>query len=116
MTFAEELKNISDVINFEVNIATDCALIKDKMREAASLGIRSFQIDIIKLFPNCGLGRRDTVEDNYYTIVTAKNIPINNYKDKIVEYLTQQGFSVHSIDIAHIRNNYYCSCLITARW
>ena len=116
MTFAEELKNISDIVSFELNIANDCALIKDKMREAASLGIRSFQIDIIKLFPDCGVGRRDNVEDNYYAIVTAKNIPVYNYKDKIVEYLTQQGFSIHSIDIAYIKNTCCCSCLITVRW
>ena len=115
MTFAEELKNISDQLNFELTIANECAAIKDKMREAASIGIRTFQIDIIKLFPNCGVGR-NTKEDNYYTIVTAKDIPINNYKDKIVEYLTQQGFSMHSIDIAYIRCTCSCSCLITARW
>ena len=116
MTFAEELKNISDEVNFEVNIATQCALIQDGMREAASLGIRSFQIDIIKLFPNCGVGRRDNVEDNYYTIVTAKNIPIDRYTDKIVEYLKQLGFSKHVIEIANIKNNCYLSSLISVRW
>ena len=116
MTFVEELKNISDEVNFEVNIATQCALIQDGMREAASIGIRSFQIDIIKLFPNCGVGRRDNVEDNYYTIVTAKNIPINRYTDKVVEYLKQLGFSNHAIEIANIKNNYYISSLISVRW
>ena len=116
MTFAEELKNISDVVNFELTIANECATIKDKMREAASLGIRTFQIDIIKLFPNCALGRRGIIEDNYHTIVTANNIIINDCRDKIVDYLKQEGFSTHSIEIAYITNTSYCSCLITVRW
>ena len=115
MTFAEELKNISDIVNFEVNIANECAIIKDGMREAASLGIRSFQIEIMKLFPNCGVGRRPNV-DNYYTIVTAKDIPINKYKDKIVEFLEHEGFSKHAIEVGNMKNDYYCSSLITVRW
>lgn len=114
MTFAEELKNISDVVNFELNIANECATIKDKMREAAGLGIRTFQINIIKLFPNCAMGT--CKEDNYYTLVTAKNIPTNQYRDKIIEYLEQQGFSKHVIEVANIKNNYYCSSLISVRW
>lgn len=115
MTFAEELKNISDIVNFEVDIANEYAIIKDEMREAASLGIRCFQIDIMKLFPNCGVGRRPNV-DNYHTIVTTKDIPINKYKDKIVEYLEQEGFSKHAIEIANISTDYYCSSVISVRW
>lgn len=116
MTFAEELKNISDIVNFEINIANECATIKDEMRKAASLGIRSFQIDIIELFPNCGVGCGHSVEDNYHTIVTSKNIPINRYTDEIVEYLKQLGFSNHTIEIANIKNSYYNSSLISVGW
>lgn len=115
MTFAEELKNISDIVNFEVNIANECAIIKDKMREASGLGIRSFQIDIMKLFPNCGVGTNPD-SDNHYIIVTAKNIPIDKYKDKIISYLEQLGFSKHVIEVASMKNSYYCSSMITVRW
>ena len=115
MTFAEELKSISDIVNFELNIANECAIIKDKMREAAGLGIRSFQVDIIKLFPN-SVYVKDVNADNYYTIITAKDIPIAKYKDKIVEYLEQQGFSKYNIDIANITNSHHCSSLVSVRW
>lgn len=115
MTFAEELKNISDIVNFEINIANECAIIKDEMRKAASLGIRGFQIDIVKLFSN-SVFASDISADNYHVIITAKDIPITNYKDKIVEYLEQQGFSKHNIDIANITNSHHCSRLISVRW
>lgn len=114
MTFAEELKNISNIVTFEVNITNECALIKEKMRKAASLGIRTFQINIVNLFPKCAIGTCE--EDNYYTLVIAKNIPINQYRDKIIGYLEEQGFSKHVIEVANIKNDYYCSSLISVRW
>lgn len=115
MTFKEELKKISDIVTFELSIANECAAIKDKMREAASIGIRSFQIDIRRAFPGYGYGK-PTNMDNYY-VINAKGDHCNDdYKKKVLEFLKQSGFHMNEVEIANITNNAGCHTSITIRW
>lgn len=115
MTFAEELKNISDGVVLEIDIASHCDIIKNMMREVAGLGVRSFQIDIICPH-SANVDANEVKADNYHTIFINKNYSIKEYEDSIMYFLMQQGFSKHTIEVAHITNFNYTSSLISVRW
>ena len=115
MTFKEELKKISDIVSFELSVANECSTIKDMMREAASIGLRSFQIEIIRLFPGKDYdGPAKT--DNYYAIFARGNHCNDDYKKKVFEFLQQSGFHRNEIDVATITNSAGCHTSITVRW
>lgn len=115
MTFAEELKKLSDTANFDILMAERCAAIKDQMREVAEQGIRCFQIDIVKVFPGKTYGKPPKV-DNYYVIFSDRTHCNDDYKRKIIQFMEQQGFSKHSIEVATITNSCGCCTNITVRW
>ena len=115
MTFKEELKKISNIVTFELSVANECATIKDMMREAASIGLRSFQIDIIRAFPGKTYGK-PAHADNYY-VISAKGDHCNDeYKKKVIEFLQQLGFHRNEVEIANITNSTGCHTSITIRW
>ena len=115
MTFKEELKKISDIVSFELSVANECATIKDMMREAASTGLRSFQIEIIRLFPGKDYDG-PAKADNYCAIFARGNHCNDDYKKKVFEFLQQLGFHRNEIDVATITNSAGCHTSITVRW
>ena len=115
MTFKEELKKISNIVTFEISVANELNEVKDMMREAASIGLRSFQIEIIRLFPGKDYNG-PAKADNYYVIFARGDHCNDDYKKKVIEFLQQHGFHKNEVEIATITNSAGCHTSITVRW
>lgn len=114
MTFAEELKKISEEVSVTRIIKERCAIMKDRMKRCAKEGYRTYQVEVIKPtdeYESCD------IPENYQIISIHKNHCINDYISGIYAYLINDlGFDVHSIEKADFQNSRYVSTQITIRW
>lgn len=115
MTFKEELTKISDITSFKISVDNECATIKEMMKEAASIGIRTFQIEIVRLFPGRDYGV-PAKADNYYVILARGNHCNDDYKAVVFEFLQKLGFKRNEVEVATITNACGCHTDITVRW
>ena len=115
MTFAEELRNISDKASFNIEISNNYKIIKEMMKECAAIGMRTFQIDVVSMNPGV-TDKKLPKENNYHTILINRNYSIDNYYDAIMDFLLMQGFSQNNIEVAHLYTIDYSSILISVRW
>lgn len=116
MTFKEYLKKTSAKANFEWSIKKNCEEIKERMVTSAKLGINTFQIEIVRVFPDKDYGKGPKSE-NYYVIFIDTDFCNNDYRDVIISYLIDDlGFSKHDIETANITNSCGCCTSITVRW
>ena len=117
MTFAEELKSISEEVSVSRILRERCSIMKDRMKRCAKEGYRTYQVEVIK--PACDYDGYD-IPDNYQiiTIITThKNHSINDYVEGIYAYLINNlGFKVGDIETAKFHNDKYDSTQITIRW
>jgi hypothetical protein len=114
MTFAEELKKISEEVSVNRVIKERCAIMKDRMKSCAKEGYRTYQVEVIK--PICDYEGSGAPE-NYQIISIHKNHCINDYIGGIYAYLINNlGFKLSDIEKANFQNCRYVSTQITIRW
>lgn len=114
MTFAEELKNISEEISVNRITAERCAIMKDRMRRCAKEGYRTYQVEVVK--PKIEYEPGD-IPENYQIITIAYNHSISEYVEGIYSYLINNlGFKAGDIESAKFHNSKYNSTQITVRW
>lgn len=114
MTFAEELKKISEEVSVTRIIKERCSIMKDRMKRCAKEGYRTYQVEVVK--PNEDYESCD-IPENYQIITIHKNHSINDYVSGIYAYLINDlGFNLHDIEKANFQNNRYDSTQITIRW
>jgi hypothetical protein len=113
MTFKEKLTQISDTLELELSIASNCAEIRDHMESAANCNYRSFQIEIVRLLGNSQFTK--ATADNCYTLVsTAKPDRLGLIVNKVKDYLKQLGFE--QIEHTSITNNNYFAVVLKVWW
>ena len=101
MTFAEELKQLSEKVELQHKLYRQLAEIKTKMRTAASSGYKSFKIDIITLNTKASaIYLPEADAENYYSIYTINEA---FYVSEITKFLTELGFEASKI--AYVRPN-----------
>ena len=116
MTFAEQLTEISNEIDFELFIASHCAAIRDAMKNAAMSGFRTFQIDVVQ--PCLGqhaVSKATAI--NCYTIICDTNktkTKIVLVAKKIEDFLYQQGFK--DVIISNFSNSCWLTRLLKVEW
>lgn len=116
MTFVEELKKISEEASVNRIIKENCATMKDRMKNCAKEGYRTYQVEVIKPFPTTAFGRYG-IPENYQIISIHKNHVINDYVSGIYAYLINDlGFKLSDIEKANFQNCRYVSTQITIRW
>ena len=114
MTFAEELKKISEEVSVTRVIKERCVIMKDRMKRCAKEGYRTYQVEVIK--PTCDYESCD-IPENYQIINIHKNHCINDYVSGIYAYLINDlGFKLSDIEKANFQNCRYVSTQITIRW
>lgn len=116
MTFKEYLKKTSAKANLAWVMKDKYDEIKERMVTSAKLGINTFQIEVVRVFPNKDYGKGPKSE-NYYVIFIENDYCNNDYRDCIISYLIDDlGFSKHDIEVANITNSCGCCTDITVRW
>lgn len=114
MTFAEELKNISEEVSVNRIVTERCAIMQDRMRRCAKEGYRTYQVEVVK--PNENY-ESCNIPENYQIITIVYNHSINDYVEGIYAYLINNlGFKVGDIETAKFHNSKYDSTQITIRW
>lgn len=114
MTFAEELKSISEELSVNRITAERCAIMKDRMKRCAKEGYRTYHVEVVK--PKLEYESCDSPE-NYQIITIVYNHSINDYVEGIYAYLINNlGFKVGDIETAKFHNSKYDSTQITIRW
>lgn len=115
MTFKQELRKITDKARISLSIKEKMDEIKEKMVETAEAGIGSFQIEVVQIYPD-NVYSMPKGNVNYYAFVIDADSCNNDYKDFIIAYLKELGFSTHNIEAATlISKSGYCTC-INVRW
>ena len=115
MTFKEKLTDISNAVEFELNIAQYCAEIEAAMEAAAHSNYRTFQIEIIRLLGNSSFSKA-TAENCYHILSTAKPDKMALIVNKVKDYLGQLGFSYNDIESTPIKNNLYHAVVLKVEW
>ena len=114
MTFAEELKKISEEVSVNRVIKERCSIMKDRMKRCAKEGYRTYQVEVIKLTLE---HESYDIPENYQIISIHKNHCINDYVSGIYAYLINDlGFKLSDIEKADFQNCRYVSTQITIRW
>ena len=115
MTFKEKLTDISNNIEFELDIACKCAEIQDAMEIAAKSNYRTFQIEIVRLLGNGSFSK--ATADNCFTLLsTAKPEKMALIVNKVKDYLVQLGFSHNDIESTPIKNSTYHAVVLKVEW
>lgn len=113
MTFVEELKQISIVVELKHKLDRELHEIKTKMKIAAEAGYHYFTIEIYTIKPKAIPVIQTQAKETDFRIYTANS---NLYESRIIDFLYELGFDSSEITITENSSSYYESTNIKVYW
>ena len=117
MTFAEHLKEISNILDFEVFITTHCTAIRDAMEDACNAGFRTFQIDVTQPIHGQQVDCTRAAAVNCYTLVCDTDMTYTKIvlvAKRIEDFLHQLGFK--NVYCTNISGSCWLTRLLKVEW